>query len=130
VRSRGRPLAKGSWSESPDRLFRDLPRRRHASPFDHQGQMLSTYVGKALETPDVALQLPTGSGKMRSGVDEPGLVAGRERLLDVLGRVHGRPLRSSLRLRKVGRLRHPECVAQGLARFFRSCRWPRIWDIM
>lgn len=54
--------------ESPDRLFRDLPRRKHASLYDHQGQILRTYVAKAVDTPDVALQLPTGSGKTLVGL--------------------------------------------------------------
>lgn len=54
--------------ESPDRLFLDLPRRKHASLFDHQGQILRTYAAKALDAPDVALQLPTGSGKTLVGL--------------------------------------------------------------
>jgi Type III restriction enzyme, res subunit/Helicase C-terminal domain len=53
---------------SPDRLFRDLPRRKHASLYDHQGQILRTYVVEALDEPDVALQLPTGSGKTLVGL--------------------------------------------------------------
>jgi len=55
-----KPAAHTSVPESPDRLFRDLPRRKHASLFDHQGQILRTYVAEALNAPDVALQLPTG----------------------------------------------------------------------
>ena len=54
--------------ETPDRLFRDLPRRKHASLFDHQGQVLRTYVTQAQDAPDVALQLPTGSGKTLVGL--------------------------------------------------------------
>ena len=54
--------------ESPDRLFRDLPRRKHASLFDHQGQLLRRYAEEAKDTPDVALQLPTGSGKTLVGL--------------------------------------------------------------
>jgi hypothetical protein len=54
--------------ESPDRLFRDLPRRKHASLFDHQGQVLRNYVTQALKASDVALQLPTGSGKTLVGL--------------------------------------------------------------
>ena len=38
-------------------LFRDLPRRKHASLFDHQGQVLRTYVAEATTAPAVALQL-------------------------------------------------------------------------
>ena len=54
--------------DTPDRLFLDLPRRKHASLFDHQGQVLRTYADTALEKPDVALQLPTGSGKTLVGL--------------------------------------------------------------
>lgn len=43
-------------------------RCKHASLFDHQGQVLRNYVGQALDTPDVALQLPTGSGKTLVGL--------------------------------------------------------------
>jgi hypothetical protein len=63
-----KPTVQPVVPESPDRLFRDLPRRKHASLFDHQGQILRTYFSKALDTPDVALQLPTGSGKTLVGL--------------------------------------------------------------
>ena len=54
--------------DSPDQLFRDLPRRRHASLFDHQGQILRSYAEKAINESDVAFQLPTGSGKTLVGL--------------------------------------------------------------
>lgn len=63
-----KPTTHAAVPESPDRLFRDLPRRKHASLFDHQGQVLRNYVGQALDAPDVALQLPTGSGKTLVGL--------------------------------------------------------------
>jgi Rad3-related DNA helicase len=63
-----KPSAPSAVPDSPDRLFRDLPRRKLASLFDHQGQMLRTYVAKALSVSDVALQLPTGSGKTLVGL--------------------------------------------------------------
>jgi Rad3-related DNA helicase len=63
-----KPTTHASVPESPDRLFRDLPRRKHASLYDHQGQILRTYVSKALKASDVALQLPTGSGKTLVGL--------------------------------------------------------------
>lgn len=63
-----KPTSHAAVPESPDRLFRDLPRRKHASLFDHQGQVLRNYVGQALEASDVALQLPTGSGKTLVGL--------------------------------------------------------------
>jgi len=46
--------------KNPDRLFRDLPRLKYASLYDHQGQVLPNDVAKVLEAMDVALQLPTG----------------------------------------------------------------------
>ena len=63
-----KPTTHTSVPESPDRLFRDLPRRKHASLYDHQGQILRTYVSNALNASDVALQLPTGSGKTLVGL--------------------------------------------------------------
>ena len=63
-----KPTSHAAVPESPDRLFRDLPRRKHASLFDHQGQVLRNYVAQALNASDVALQLPTGSGKTLVGL--------------------------------------------------------------
>ena len=63
-----KPVATVAVAESPDRLFRDLPKRRHPSLFDHQGQMLRNYVATAIDAKDVALQLPTGSGKTLVGL--------------------------------------------------------------
>ncbi|MDE1146728.1 MAG: DEAD/DEAH box helicase family protein [Azospirillaceae bacterium] len=62
------PSVQSIVPESPDRLFRDLPRRKHPSLYDHQGQILRTYVAQAVDAPDVALQLPTGSGKTLVGL--------------------------------------------------------------
>jgi Rad3-related DNA helicase len=63
-----KPSSRASVPESPDRMFRDLPRRKHASLYDHQGQILRKYVATALQEPNVALQLPTGSGKTLVGL--------------------------------------------------------------
>lgn len=63
-----KPTSRAAVPESPDRLFHDLPRRKHASLFDHQGQVLRNYVTHALNVSDVALQLPTGSGKTLVGL--------------------------------------------------------------
>ena len=63
-----KPSAQTAVPDSPDRLFRDLPRRKHASLFDHQGQVLRTYIAEAATASDVALQLPTGSGKTLVGL--------------------------------------------------------------
>ena len=54
--------------ESPDRLFHDLQRRKHPSLFDHQGQILRSYHGNSPGEADVALQLPTGTGKTLVGL--------------------------------------------------------------
>ncbi|VVN31802.1 Reverse gyrase [Pseudomonas fluorescens] len=63
-----KPPTQTPVPESPDRLFRDLPRRKHPSLYDHQGQILRTYVSDALNVSDIALQLPTGSGKTLVGL--------------------------------------------------------------
>lgn len=52
-------------SESPERLFDDLPRTRDgvASLWAHQADMLREYHAGHVDDPDVALELPTGAGK-------------------------------------------------------------------
>ncbi|HWF15822.1 MAG TPA: DEAD/DEAH box helicase [Acidimicrobiales bacterium] len=52
-------------SETPERLFDDLPRTRKgvASLWSHQADILRQYHNDHLRTPDVSLELPTGSGK-------------------------------------------------------------------
>lgn len=52
-------------SESPERLFDDLPRARDGIPslWAHQADMLREYHTNHLETDDIALELPTGAGK-------------------------------------------------------------------
>lgn len=56
--------------ESPEALFRDLKGRsadiRHL--WSHQADVLRAYHSEHLKTPDVALQLPTGSGKTLVGL--------------------------------------------------------------
>lgn len=49
--------------ETPDKLLLDLPRRKILDVLPHQGEIMRTYSAKALNSTDVALQLPTGSGK-------------------------------------------------------------------
>lgn len=60
--------AKAACPETPVDLFQDLPRRKHPSLYDHQGQVLRDYHSNALNQSDVALQLPTGSGKTLVGM--------------------------------------------------------------
>ncbi|AKK08807.1 DEAD/DEAH box helicase [Corynebacterium testudinoris] len=55
--------------ETPGELYRDLPRRPGAVPglWAHQSEMLKTFTSSANE-PDVALELPTGTGKTLAGL--------------------------------------------------------------
>lgn len=54
--------------ETPDLLFRQLPRRKYPDVLPHQKDMMQRYVVEALNKSDVALQLPTGSGKTLVGL--------------------------------------------------------------
>jgi hypothetical protein len=54
--------------DSPDKLLRDLPRRRIPDVLPHQREIMRTYTATAADHPDVALQLPTGSGKTLVGL--------------------------------------------------------------
>lgn len=49
--------------DSPDKLFLDLPRRKIPDVLPHQREVMRNYAAQAVDAPDVALQLPTGSGK-------------------------------------------------------------------
>jgi len=61
-------LPKRSVPDSPDELLRDLPRRKIPDVLPHQREMMKGYAEKALDEADVALQLPTGSGKTLVGL--------------------------------------------------------------
>lgn len=54
--------------DSPEKILLELPRRKIPSVLLHQGQMMQKYVAEAQNSPDVALQLPTGSGKTLVGL--------------------------------------------------------------
>lgn len=54
--------------ETPDLLFRELPRRKIPDVLPHQQEMMQRYVAEAVDKKDVALQLPTGSGKTLVGL--------------------------------------------------------------
>lgn len=54
--------------DSPEKLFLDLPRRKIPGVLPHQQELMRTYASSALSDPDVALQLPTGSGKTLVGL--------------------------------------------------------------
>lgn len=53
---------------SPDKLLLDLPRRKIPDVLPHQREIMRTYAAKGVDLPDVALQLPTGSGKTLVGL--------------------------------------------------------------
>ena len=57
-------------AESPEAHYRDLPRGPGAVPglWVHQGDLLRIYANDHLDTPDLALELPTGTGKTVPGL--------------------------------------------------------------
>ena len=59
---------KTATPNSPDLLFRELPRRKIPDVLPHQQVMKQRYAAKAENAKDVALQLPTGSGKTLVGL--------------------------------------------------------------
>lgn len=62
--------APGPAPGSPEELYRDLPRRSGAVPnlWLHQGDILRAYASSHTETRDLALELPTGTGKTLPGL--------------------------------------------------------------
>jgi hypothetical protein len=54
--------------DSPEKILLQLPRRKIPSVLLHQGQIMQRYVSEAQAAQDVALQLPTGSGKTLVGL--------------------------------------------------------------
>ena len=57
-----------SVPDSPDKLFRDLTRRKFPDVLPHQAETMQAYAEQGVTPPDVALQLPTGSGKTLVGL--------------------------------------------------------------
>jgi len=57
----------GSVPDSPEALFRDLRNRSVEGLLSQQADMLRAYISH-VDTPDVALQMPTGSGKTLVGL--------------------------------------------------------------
>jgi len=53
---------------NPVELFRSLPRREYPTEMPHQRAILEAYTAQATDKSDVALQLPTGSGKTLVGL--------------------------------------------------------------
>lgn len=54
--------------DSPDALFRELTRRNIPDVLPHQRDMMRMYANDAQDKADVAMQLPTGSGKTLVGL--------------------------------------------------------------
>ncbi|WFU40833.1 DEAD/DEAH box helicase [Bradyrhizobium sp. CB82] len=54
--------------DSPEKLLLELPRRKIPGVLLHQGQTMQQYVARGLLASDVAMQLPTGSGKTLVGL--------------------------------------------------------------
>jgi hypothetical protein len=54
--------------ETPELLFNDLRSRAYPGMLAHQADVTRKYCDDALDSPDVALQLPTGSGKTLVGL--------------------------------------------------------------
>ncbi len=54
--------------ETPDRLFLQLTRRKIPDVLPHQQEVMREYARSAADKSDVALQLPTGSGKTLVGL--------------------------------------------------------------
>lgn len=62
------PPSDISVPETPDRLFRELTRRKFPDVLPHQAEIMQAYAAQGMTHPDVALQLPTGSGKTLVGL--------------------------------------------------------------
>ena len=54
--------------DNPEELLLSLPRRTIKGILLHQGEMMKAYRAQAVDAQDVALQLPTGSGKTLVGL--------------------------------------------------------------
>ena len=61
-------LTPSAVPDSPEKLLRELPRRKIADVLLHQGEVMRAYAKRCTSKPDVALQLPTGSGKTLVGL--------------------------------------------------------------
>lgn len=57
-----------SAPDSPEKLILELPRRKIKGVLLHQGEVLKAYAERGVDVGDLALQLPTGSGKTLVGL--------------------------------------------------------------
>lgn len=60
--------SEDSVPDSPEKLFRDLTRRKFPDVLPHQAETMRAYADQGITPSDVALQLPTGSGKTLVGL--------------------------------------------------------------
>jgi DNA polymerase III delta prime subunit len=63
-------ITEGPAPATPEDLYIDLPRRRDSVPglWSHQVDLLRLYMEKHQDTPDLAIELPTGTGKTLTGL--------------------------------------------------------------
>ena len=59
---------KSAVLADPVQLFRSLPHRKIETENPHQREVLLDYAAKHHDKPDLAIQLPTGSGKTLVGL--------------------------------------------------------------
>jgi Rad3-related DNA helicase len=62
------PENKPPCPDDPEALFRDLRKRTVPGLLSHQADLLRSYLAVHTQYPDIALQLPTGSGKTLVGL--------------------------------------------------------------
>lgn len=64
-----RPVSRSKVTyPSPEALFNDLKGRKYDGLLSHQADVLRAYQAEGMEKPDVAFQMPTGSGKTLVGL--------------------------------------------------------------
>src|SRR5581483_2431646 len=62
------PEKKPVVPDDPEALFRDLRKKTVPGLLSHQADVLRSYIAVHTKHPDIALQLPTGSGKTLVGL--------------------------------------------------------------
>ncbi|WP_397568766.1 DEAD/DEAH box helicase [Schlesneria sp. T3-172] len=62
------PKQNPPTADDPESMFRDLRKRTVPGPLSHQADLLRSYMDVHLQYADIALQLPTGSGKTLVGL--------------------------------------------------------------
>src|ERR1019366_1998137 len=62
------PEKKLTCPDDPEALFRDLRKKTVPGLLSHQADVLRSYIAVHTQYPDIALQLPAGSGKRLGGL--------------------------------------------------------------